>query len=80
MIDEEKIWVTPTDIKNWNFCERIPYYHYYGSKKIYKTASMEYGEYLHELQISLENRNKGRKYGILNLRKAQSVILIDDKY
>ncbi|MDY6934027.1 MAG: CRISPR-associated protein Cas4 [Spirochaetota bacterium] len=77
MIDDDKIWIRPTDIKNWNYCERIPFYHYYGGKGIYKTASMEYGKHLHELQTALEDRNKGRKYGILNLRKSQAVILMD---
>ncbi len=56
--------LTATDLKQWAYCRRIPYYHYVVPVSFARTYSMERGRNVEGAVAALERRRGLRRYGL----------------
>jgi CRISPR-associated exonuclease Cas4 len=59
-----ELGLTATDLKQWAYCERIPYYHYVVPVAFARTYSMERGRNVEAAVAALERRRGLRRYGL----------------
>ncbi len=56
--------LTATDLKQWAYCKRIPYYHYVMPVAFAPTYPMQRGRNIEEAVAALERRRGLRRYGL----------------
>jgi CRISPR-associated exonuclease Cas4 len=61
---EHRIDLTVTDLKQWTYCPRIPYYHHVMPVEFARTYKMERGRDVEAAVQALEKRRGFRRYGL----------------
>ena len=56
--------LTVTDLKQWAYCQRIPYYHYVMPVEFVRTYKMERGRDIEAAVQAMEKRRGFRRYGL----------------
>jgi len=61
---KEQAPLTVTDLKQWSYCQRIPYYHYVMPVEFVRTYKMERGRNIEAAVQAMEKRRGFRRYGL----------------
>jgi CRISPR-associated exonuclease Cas4 len=61
---ERQVELTVTDLKQWAYCPRIPYYHHVMPVEFVRTYKMERGRVIEAAVEAMEKRRGFRRYGL----------------
>jgi CRISPR-associated exonuclease Cas4 len=61
---ERRIELTVTDLKQWDYCRRIPYYHHVMPVEFARTYKMQRGRDVEAAVEAMEKRRGMRRYGL----------------
>lgn len=64
IVDSPPIHLTATDLKQWAYCKRIPYYHHVTPVEFTRTYKMERGKNVEAAVEAMEKRRGFRRYGL----------------
>ena len=64
--------LTVTDLKQWVYCPRIPYYHHVMPVEIARTYKMQRGRDVEAAVEAMEKRRGFRRYGLAGCGKTRS--------
>lgn len=62
--DTRRFELTATDLKQWAYCPRIPYYHHVMPVEFVRTYKMERGKDIEAAVQAMEKRRGFRRYGL----------------